>query len=95
MYVVVVVLSMAGDQVPVIPLLDVVGKAGIASPEQYGPTALKVGVVHGLTTTSVVTGSLVIPPIVTTIVYVPDIATVAFGRIGFIAVDVQPPGPDH
>ena len=33
-----------GSQVPVMPFVDVVGKAGIASPEQYSPTASKVGV---------------------------------------------------
>ena len=43
-YVVVCVLSMAGDQVPVIPSFDVVDKAGITSPEQKGPTCAKVGV---------------------------------------------------
>ena len=38
----------AGDHVPAIPLFDVVGKAGIVSPEQNGPTASNVGVVAGL-----------------------------------------------
>jgi len=47
-YVVVVVLLIAGDQVPVIPFVEAVGKAGITSPEQYGPTAAKVGVTFGL-----------------------------------------------
>ena len=49
MYVVVVVLFSAGDQVPVIPLVDVVGKAAKAVPEQIGATAVKVGVTFGLT----------------------------------------------
>ena len=49
MYVVVVVLFSAGDQVPVIPLVDVVGKAANAVPEQIGATAVKVGVTFGLT----------------------------------------------
>jgi hypothetical protein len=40
-----VVLSIAGDQEPIIPLLDVVGKAVIASPEQIGGIAAKVGVI--------------------------------------------------
>ena len=31
------------------PLFDVVGKAGIVAPEQYGPTGLKVGVTFGAT----------------------------------------------
>ena len=44
-YSVVAVLFMAGDQVPVIPLFDVVGKAGIELPVQYELTEVKVGVV--------------------------------------------------
>jgi hypothetical protein len=39
----------AGVQVPVIPLLDVVGKADKAAPEQIGATAVNVGVTLGLT----------------------------------------------
>ena len=34
----------AGAQVPVIPLVEVVGKAVKAAPEQIGATAAKVGV---------------------------------------------------
>ena len=49
MYVVVVVLFSAGDQEPVIPLVDVVGKAAKAVPEQIGATAVKVGVTFGVT----------------------------------------------
>ena len=49
MYVVVVVLFSAGDQVPVIPLVDVVGKADNEAPEQIGATAVKVGVTFGVT----------------------------------------------
>jgi hypothetical protein len=43
------VLFNAGDQVPVIPLLEVVGNADKVAPEQIGGTALKVGVTFGLT----------------------------------------------
>ena len=43
------VLFKAGDQVPVMPLLDVVGSAVRVAPEQIGATALKVGVMFGLT----------------------------------------------
>ena len=43
------VLSKAGDQVPVIPLVEVVGNAAKVAPEQIGATALKVGVVLVLT----------------------------------------------
>ena len=39
----------AGDQVPVIPLLDVVGKADKVAPEQIGATTLNVGMIFGLT----------------------------------------------
>ena len=42
-------LSSAGAQVPVIPLVDVVGKAASVAPEQMGGTALKVGVMFGFT----------------------------------------------
>ena len=35
---------MAGDQTPVIPSFDDCGKSNIASPSQYGPTWVKVGV---------------------------------------------------
>ena len=40
---VVVVLFKAGDQVPVTPLVEVVGKADKVAPEQIGATAAKVG----------------------------------------------------
>jgi len=43
-YVVVAVLLRAGDQVPVIPLLEVVGNAFKAVPEQIGGTAVNAGV---------------------------------------------------
>ena len=39
----------AGDQAPVIPLLDVVGSAFNVAPEQMGATAVKVGVMFGFT----------------------------------------------
>ena len=45
----VAVLSKAGDQVPVMPLLDVVGNADKVAPEQIGATAVNVGVMFGLT----------------------------------------------
>jgi hypothetical protein len=48
-YVVVAVLSKAGVQLPVMPLLEVVGSAVRVAPEQIGTTALKVGVMFGLT----------------------------------------------
>ena len=39
----------AGAQLPVYPLLEVVGKADKVPPEQIGATAVKVGVILGLT----------------------------------------------
>jgi len=47
-YVVVAVLLIAGFQVPVMPLVDVVGNAGIVAPLQNGPTAANVGVTFGV-----------------------------------------------
>ena len=47
-YVVVAVLFTAGDQVPVKPLLEVVGSALIVAPEQNGPTDVNVGVMFGV-----------------------------------------------
>jgi hypothetical protein len=45
-------LFIAGDQVPEIPLVEVEGKLGKESPLQIGFTALKEGVIIGLTTIS-------------------------------------------
>ena len=42
-YVVVVVLLMAGAHVPVMPLEEVVGSAAIEAPEQNGPTEANAG----------------------------------------------------
>ena len=39
----------AGDHVPVIPLIDVVGNAVNVAPEQIGATCEKVGVILGFT----------------------------------------------
>ena len=44
------VLSKAGDQVPLMPLLDVVGNGDSVAPEQIGATAVNVGVMLELTT---------------------------------------------
>ena len=53
-----VVLFNAGDQVPVIPLLDVVGNAASTAPEQIAATGVKVGV----TTASIVTDVVAVTP---------------------------------
>ena len=50
-YVVVAVLFIAGDQVPVTPLLEVVGKSANTSPGHIGATCVKVGTVAGIITT--------------------------------------------
>jgi hypothetical protein len=47
--VVVAVLFRAGDHVPVIPLVEVVGNGERVAPEQTGATAAKVGVIFGFT----------------------------------------------
>ena len=44
----VAVLSKAGDHVPIMPLLEVVGIADKVAPEQIGATAVNVGVIFGL-----------------------------------------------
>jgi hypothetical protein len=44
-----VVLSKAGAQVPVMPLLEVVGSGVSVAPEHIGATAVNVGVILGLT----------------------------------------------
>ena len=40
----------AGAQAPVMPLLDVVGRADKVAPEQIGATVVNVGVILGFTT---------------------------------------------
>jgi len=45
----VAVLSKAGAQVPVMPLVDVLDSAVSVAPEQMGATALNVGVTFGFT----------------------------------------------
>jgi hypothetical protein len=46
-----VLLTTAGDQVPVMPFVDVNGSTGATDPEQIGATAAKVGVTLGVTVT--------------------------------------------
>ena len=47
----VVLLTVAGLQLPVIPLLDVVGKTGAVAPEQIGSMGSNAGTTFGLTVT--------------------------------------------
>ena len=44
-------LTAAGLQVPVIPLVEVAGSTGAVDPEQIGAIAAKVGVTFGFTVT--------------------------------------------
>ena len=44
-----VLLTTAGDQVPLMPFVDVNGSTGATAPEQIGATAVNVGVTFGLT----------------------------------------------
>jgi len=53
-----VLLTTAGDHVPVIPLSDVVGNIGAAVPEQIGAIAAKVGVMFGITVMSSVVAAV-------------------------------------
>ena len=48
-YVVVAVLFNAGDQVPVILLVDVVGNAANVAPEHIGATWVNIGIILGFT----------------------------------------------
>ena len=48
---VVVLFTVAGLQVPVIPFVDVVGSVGATAPLQIGAIALKVGNTEGFTVT--------------------------------------------
>ena len=49
-------LTVSGLQVPVMLLVDVVGRVGAVAPEQIGVIASNVGVIVGLTVISVVVG---------------------------------------
>jgi hypothetical protein len=60
----VVVLFIAGDHVPVIPFVEVVGSV-IVPPEQIAAIGLNVGVVDGFTTTVVVEVAVHAPKVVT------------------------------
>jgi len=51
-----VLLTVAGDQVPVMPLSDVNGNVGATEPEQIDATGLKAGVMFGVTVISNVAG---------------------------------------
>ena len=62
-YVVVVVLFNAGDQVPLIPFSDVVGNEDKVAPEQIAATGLKVGVTMACIVTDVVAVTPGQPPL--------------------------------
>ena len=90
---VIVVFIVAGDQVPVIPLFDVVGNIPGVTPEQYGPNCVKVGVTLVLTVTVTDPATLVQPLTVAVTLYCPAAAVVTFTIVGFCNVDVNPFGP--
>ncbi|RNC88378.1 MAG: hypothetical protein ED556_04115 [Winogradskyella sp.] len=83
-------MSMAGAHVPVIPLLDVVGKGANASPEQIGDTASNVGVIFGVTFT--VTSSKDVSPhisrISTVYVVVTEGINTGLGILGLLTPSV-------
>ena len=66
-------------------------------PAQIAPAGLAATVTDGVTdvftTTDVVPIALTQPLTVTVTLYVPDIARVADGRVGFCNADVNPHGP--
>jgi hypothetical protein len=71
----VAVLIVAGLQVPVIPLLEVVGRAGAVAFWQSGPIAVNVGVTCAVITISIVTGTAHCPAVgVNVYVVVPAVA---------------------
>jgi hypothetical protein len=64
MYVpVVVLLTSAGFQVPVIELLEVVGKVGAVAPLQIGAMVANVGVIFGLTVIVILVGTTQVPDV--------------------------------
>jgi hypothetical protein len=64
-----VLLTVAGFQVPVMPLVDVEGKTGATAPLQIGAMAANVGVIIGFTVT-VIVGDVAHWPVAGTKVYV-------------------------
>jgi hypothetical protein len=77
-YTVVDVLFIAGDHVPVTPLLDVVGKAAKGSPLHIGFTCVNVGLTGGPTVTLKHEGALVPHRFVAVTQILPDDPGVAF-----------------
>lgn len=65
-------LTVGGDHVPVIPLLEVVGKTGATEPLQMVPIAVNVGVMLELTVIDSVVPALHCPPVAVK-VYVPEV----------------------
>ena len=61
------VLFNAGDQVPVIPLFDVVGNAASTTPEQIAATGVNVGVMTASIVTDVVAVTPGQPPLAATV----------------------------
>ncbi|MNS59650.1 hypothetical protein D3C72_926120 [compost metagenome] len=66
-YVVVAVLLIAGNHVPIIPLVDCVGKAAKAAPAQMAGTCVKAGVTGFVTASVAIMESAPQPPVVLTL----------------------------
>ena len=90
-------LFIAGDQVPVIPLVDVVGKADKVAPEQIDATCVKVGIIVGIVlielTITWLEFSVVHALAKISQTYVPIFKLLGLTIIGFCSLDVKPFGP--
>ena len=82
---VVVLLIVLGDQVPDIPFVEVVGKAGTAAPEHIGPIGLNVGVTGGITVMGTVAVDEQPHALVTVRLYEVDVVGQAVGFIMLVA----------
>ena len=72
-------LIVAGDHVPVILFVEVVGRDGTDAPEQIGPIVLKVGVKGGVTVIGTVAVAVHPHALVTVRVYEVDVVGQAVG----------------
>ena len=71
-------MTIAGDHVPGIPFVEVVGKAAVGVPEQIGPTCVKVGVTLGVTVMLVTKGTAHWPAVGVN-VYEPEVVLLKAG----------------
>ena len=80
-----VLLMVAGDHVPVIPFVDVVGNAGATAPEHIGPIEANVGVTGDVTVIGTVAVAVHPQALVTVRVYEVEAVGQATGLIIFVA----------